>query len=66
MYLKNFSKYKIDKELLSKINAGGHGLVICGNGESFSAPAESEDSVDRGGERWCRDRGGVIGSVYLD
>lgn len=65
MYLKNFSKYRIDKKLLSKINAGGHGLVICGNGESFSASAESEGSVERGGSRWCRDRGGVSATVYL-
>lgn len=66
MYLKNFSKYQIDRKSLSKINAAGYGLVICGNGDSFKASAESESSVETGGSRWCRDRGGVSATVYLE
>ncbi|MFC5044393.1 hypothetical protein ACFSTE_14595 [Aquimarina hainanensis] len=51
---------------MSKINAAGYGLVICGNGDSFKASAESESSVETGGSRWCRDRGGVSATVYLE
>ncbi len=65
MNLNNFAKYKLNKESLLEINAGGHGLVICANGESFSGSADSEDSVNSGGARWCRDRGGARLTVFL-
>ena len=65
MYLKNLSKYELDKDLLSKINGAGYGKVVCNNGESFDAPAQSEDSVEQGGETWCRNRGGVAWSLYI-
>jgi len=65
MSLKSFAKHKIDKTSLSKINGGGYGTVRCKNGETFSANAASEDSVEQGGARWCRDRGGVEWSLYI-
>lgn len=67
MYLKNFSKYRIDKKLLSKINgSSGYGFVTCGNGESFDATAESESSVISGGDRWCKGKGGVSRYMFID
>ena len=66
MNLNKFEKYKLNKEALLEINAAGHGLVICANGESFSATADSEESVNTGGARWCRDRGGARLTVYLE
>lgn len=65
MLLENFKEYRIGKKLLSEINGSGYGSVTCNNGESFDAPAASEDSVETGGSRWCRDRGGVSSSMYV-
>ncbi|MBA6155643.1 hypothetical protein H3Z83_03785 [Tenacibaculum sp. S7007] len=47
------------------INGGGYGKVTCADGSSFSATAESMDSVVTGGDRWCRDRGGASNYLYV-
>lgn len=64
MSLEKFAKHKMDKESLSKINGGGTGSVTCGDGTTLTANAESVGSVARGGERFCRDRGGVSEASY--
>ena len=65
MFLKELSKYKISKELLSEINGSGHGTVQCEDGTQFSAAAESMESVYRG-DRWCRDHGhgGAVAYIF--
>ncbi|OJJ14371.1 hypothetical protein BKI52_43620 [marine bacterium AO1-C] len=66
MSLQNFAKHKINKESMSKITGGGTGTVVCGNGDSLTANAESVDSVARGGARFCRDRGGIAFASYTE
>jgi hypothetical protein len=66
MLLKNLAKYSIEKKSMSKITGGGGGRVTCNNGESFSADASSNEAVRRGGERWCRSRGGVSTFLYIE
>ncbi|MGB3464435.1 MAG: hypothetical protein WBA74_04160 [Cyclobacteriaceae bacterium] len=65
MFLKNLKKYEIDKKLLSDINGGGYGSVVCNNGDQFDAPAESENSVTQGGKKYCEHRGGVNFTLYI-
>ena len=65
MFLKNLKKYEIDRKLLANINGAGYGTVICENGDRFDAPAESEESVVQGGEKYCQYRGGVSFTMYI-
>ncbi len=47
------------------INGGGEGMVTCADGATFSASAESMDSVVSGGNRWCEAHGHGSAKHYL-
>ncbi len=65
MFSKIFSEYRIDRKSLSKIQGSGSGTVTCADGATFSASAESMDSVIQGGDRWCRDHGGATNYFFV-
>ncbi|WGH76798.1 hypothetical protein P8625_06535 [Tenacibaculum tangerinum] len=66
--LKNISNLgsTLNKNEQRLINGGsGYGTVTCEDGATFSASAESMDSVVSSGNRWCEDHGHGGGSTYF-
>jgi len=65
--LKNISDLGtiLNKTEQQSIKAGKYGKVTCEDGTTFSANAESMDSVVQGGNRWCQDHGHGNASSYL-
>ena len=70
--LKNISNLgsTLNKKEQQSINGGrgavsGTGTVTCKDGATFSATAESMDSVVEGGNRWCEDHGHGGGGSYF-
>ena len=67
--LKNISNLgtTLNKKEQQLINGGkaGYGTVTCEDGTTFSASAQSMDSVIQGGNRWCQDHGHGGASNYL-